>query len=230
MVFALVSAFMTPVTAWAQSSSRLDSEASGPSHEIRYETGAWYESSARFASTKRLFVVGGADDSTIISPKLGRKPQFLGSALIDFGAGAASFETGVIGMQITDSIAAKATTAGYVQNLSLHYVGIPILAKLNYIETPMNSLSLRAGVLGAMLVNGGTEDSINGRTFDQNKVTLNRSAAFALLGVTGTVDISEHKSVALVFNFDYFRGLTDADSAHSKASTIFLSSGVMFTL
>ena len=167
----------------------------------------------QLSGNARISFLAGADVTT---PQISTShlPGFNGSVLVDFGRGLFSLETGIESLSepVTFSSPASASlSAGAIrQSTSLNYVGIPLVAKYNYIERPLNAFSFKLGGLQTVLLNADdalypslTPTYINDK---QSPVTLNRQMTFGLAGFTGTAAIS--KSIAFVIDATYLYGIT----------------------
>ena len=185
----------------------------------------WYQTDQKFPSNFRIQLSAGGE--VISTP---HKTNVTGGALVTYGKGMLSFETGIEGISLTDLFPSDETTNGSDQQLQLIYAAVPLVAKFNYIDKPMDTFSLKAGVVAAFLANASVSKDLKGTAKDGNPVSLGSSMTYAMIGFTGTTDLSEDKSVAFVVDGQILKGLTKADSIGHQFSVFMLSIGVLIAL
>ena len=185
----------------------------------------WYQTDQKFPSNFRVQLSAGGDVTATSN-----KTNLTAGALLTYGKGMLSVETGMVGISLTDLIPSDKTTSGSDQKLQLIYAAVPLVAKFNYIEKPMDTFSLKAGVVAAFLVNSSVSKDLTGTAKDGSQVSLGSAMTFAVVGFTGTTDLSEDKSVAFVVDGQILKGLTKADSVGGQFSAFTLSLGILFAL
>jgi hypothetical protein len=228
MVF-IVSNLASANLCWASadaSSENPSKEATDNTSVIEYPTSSSIE--VKQLSFTRISIVGATafqDLSTNDTPK-----GFAGSVLADFGRGMFSLQTGVqfldipAVVQISDS---DPTLASHRKDITSAYVGVPIIAKYNYIEQPLAVFSLKLGVMPVTLINN--QDPIVYKDATQsNSVSLSTNDVIALAGFTGTAPIGD--SSAFVLDGTYFRGTTAIDQNNSINQGVMFGLGFQFSL
>lgn len=155
------------------------------------------------------------------------------AVLVDVGRGSYTFQTGAELLSFATS-ANVSDPNGIADDqryrVNSQWVGIPLVAKYNYIERPQASFSLKLGVMPAFMI---TNPNIAVTASDGTNVTnmyghLNTFDAMALTGFTGVAPISDW--VSFVLDGTFYYGTLDADGSGAHNKAIFLSAGFRFNL
>lgn len=232
-----IRAFMILAVALAGIAARADDGASGAPTPppLKYSMNFEDKGHSQYPSMFRISVLGGptVGDMGGAADFGDTGETYMGAVLIDIGQGWFSVETGAefltFGTVITvDDPQGAVESQKYRANSQ--YVGIPLVAKYNYIEHSGASFSLKLGVMPATMISGtGIRVQASGPTgTSELDASLNRFDAMAVGGFTGSAPLN--KWAAFVVDATYIYGMTDVDGNGTHNQAMFLGAGFRFNL
>lgn len=178
----------------------------------------------KFDSAMRVSVIGSGISQ-------GTNSQGTGGSLhvgVDFGRGWLGGEIGLGYLMIPTNLKIQnGYGASYAsQNIMLHYAGLSLLGKYNYIEDGPAALSIKVGVMPSMLMSAASQSLGGGSSGWVATVDVPQSDVLMLAGFTGTSPINEWSS--FVLDGTFFRGVSDLDGAGSTHQGFQVGAGLQF--
>lgn len=186
------------------------------------------ETSVKYPSFMRVSVIGSGTFMNLDNEtNRGERPPIGYSAgvLMDFGRSLFTVETGAEYLSIPAQVypGTKGETGSQVDFMG-QYVGAPVYLKLNYIERPQSSFSLKLGAMPVALVNGNSQvEDPSGKVG-----VVSRNDLLALAGFSGSTAIV--KSVSFIIDGAYYYGLTSLDEYGAHNQGMKIGAGVRFDL
>ncbi len=136
-------------------------------------------------------------------PGLETDAGFSGGALLEFGAGYGSVETGLMINQGGGRLTRDQSDVKY----TLTYVSIPLLAKLNFLGNTNNTFYVKSGIVPSYLITSEATSKIDNRVYRTTDLDVNKFDTFAQIGLGGTVKLDDLMPIGL--EASYMRGLVN---------------------
>lgn len=118
-------------------------------------------------------------------------------ALVDFGNGSLTFETGLL----YEQFGGNGSFDGRGSRLNLSYLGIPVVGKLNFSGDADRTFFLKGGLRAMALTSQSSQ--LNGKSTSPGAAPTDLDA---VVGIGGAIPVSSTNS--LVLDASYLRGLT----------------------
>jgi hypothetical protein len=184
-------------------------------------------------SAFRLMLLGGAglgtDSGKLFKQNNHDGDSYYGSLLAGFGRGMFSFETGV--MYLKAPMVAKLNNniddSSRVVLLASEYLGVPVYVKYNYIEKPLATFFVKAGVVPISLINSPPDKYAS--VGDNQSITPVDRDILTIIGFGGTAPLDDTTS-AFVLDISAFYGSSAYNSRGDHNQGVLIGAGFSFDI